>query len=1027
VIDRVGQVLSGRYRLLAPIGTGASASVYLADDVVLRRRVAVKVLHAALAQDEAFLRRFRAEARAAAALNHPNIMAVYDWGQDPEVPYLITEFLAGGSVRGLLDKGTVLEPAQALLMGLEAARGLEYAHRRGFVHRDIKPANLLFDEDARLRIADFGLARALAEATWSEPAGAVLGTARYASPEQAKGESLDGKSDVYSLALVIVEAMTGAVPFAADTTIGTLMARIDRPLPVPDACGPIAGPLRWAGHPDPAKRPDAAELGAALMGAASSYDRPRPFPLPGARLPDDVVVVDLDPTEQYLPAPAGTDAPSPIAGAAGLVPGAALAAGAVAEEGLLDAAETVSGIGNGVASTRPGASADPATESAPATDPAPDTVIATGSRPPVPEPDAPTPAAGSAAGPDLGTVDDPDRVASAAGAGSGTDPAAALDADGEADGAYDGTASGDGDGSVGDGVAVGASTDGDVEWADDDEGAWPDDGWTGREGSDEDWSDDEWDRSWDAEQPDGGGADLLPAGVGAGAAALVSVGDDVAPAPTPNPVPSARRAGLSGWLGLNPDTERPAAADAQDVPGDEFDGKRRWRDMLPLTSSAVPVAVRHEAEEREQEQQEVVAGAGAAPVMGGSMLLQADRTMEQPWGSAGVATTVDTPSVDPRGFDAPTDPYVAAPGLGAQDPGAITSVMPTPRQADAAARRGGHGRNGGPRRGPARRRRRRWPSVVLCILLVGLVAAGGTAFWYYNVRVPTFPVPALVGRNVAEVDGAVPAGQWKVEHKERFDDVAPVGKILEQNPAPGTELLRGSTFTIVASLGPPPVSVPTDLAGQALDDARLALGRVGLGIGEVTRVFDEDVPADHVIKLADGTPTIVHKGNDINLVVSQGPEPRTIPDGLVGTPADQAAVTLKRLDLDVSSTEEFSDTVAKGNVISMNPGAGAKANKGSTVALVVSKGPETVAVPDVKDLSAEDAGKAIEAAGLKVSGIDGSPTKKVTGTDPEAGATVKKGSEVRIRTEPADPEDPTDSTTTTTKPSKTTTTTAKKK
>src|SRR5207248_4718050 len=104
---------------------------------------------------------------------------------------------------------------------------LDYAHRRGLVHRDIKPANLLFDEEGRVCIADFGLARALAEASWTEPTGAVLGTARYAAPEQARGNSVDGKADVYALALVMVEAVTGRVPFAADTTVATLMARLD--------------------------------------------------------------------------------------------------------------------------------------------------------------------------------------------------------------------------------------------------------------------------------------------------------------------------------------------------------------------------------------------------------------------------------------------------------------------------------------------------------------------------------------------------------------------------------------------------------------------------------------------------------------------------------------------------------------------------------------------------------------------------------------------------------------------------------
>src|SRR5687767_13244279 len=254
--DQIGRVLSGRYRLIAPLGTGASAQVYLADDVRLRRRVAVKLLHAALAEDETFLRRFRAEAQAAAALSHPNIVAVYDWGDDEGTPYIVTEYLSGGTLRTVLDEGGRLSPSQALLVGLEATRALDYAHRRGFVHRDIKPANLLFGEDGRLRVADFGLARALAEAAWTEPHGAVLGTARYASPEQAQGDSVDGRADVYSLGLVLIEAVTGSVPFTADTTIATLMARIGKPVPVPDELGPLQKPLQRAGEPVPADRPD---------------------------------------------------------------------------------------------------------------------------------------------------------------------------------------------------------------------------------------------------------------------------------------------------------------------------------------------------------------------------------------------------------------------------------------------------------------------------------------------------------------------------------------------------------------------------------------------------------------------------------------------------------------------------------------------------------------------------------------------------------------------------------------------------
>ncbi|MEQ1787303.1 MAG: PASTA domain-containing protein, partial [Acidimicrobiales bacterium] len=278
---RPPSIRSGRWgRFDGPETAGFEADtcqVFRADDVRLRRRVAVKILHAALADDDAFLRRFRAEAQAAAALNHPNIVAVYDWGDDDGAPYIVTEYLGGGSLRSVLDTGVRLTQSQALLVGLEATRALDYAHRRGFVHRDVKPANLLFGDEGRLRVADFGLARALAEAAWTEPQGAVLGTARYASPEQAQGQAVDGRADVYSLGLVLIEAVTGSVPFSADTTIATLMARVGKPVEVPDALGALQKPLARAGLPDAADRPDAGELAIALMACAEGLPRPEPL------------------------------------------------------------------------------------------------------------------------------------------------------------------------------------------------------------------------------------------------------------------------------------------------------------------------------------------------------------------------------------------------------------------------------------------------------------------------------------------------------------------------------------------------------------------------------------------------------------------------------------------------------------------------------------------------------------------------------------------------------------------------------
>jgi len=288
IAEHVGRVLGDRYRLTRALGTGASAHVYVAEDVTLRRRVAVKLLHPALADDEAFLRRFQAEARVVAALRHRHIVRVYDWGENDGSPFLVMELLEGGSLRSILDRGELLTPAQAAIVGADAAGALDYAHRRGLVHRDMKPANLLFDEEGQVSIADFGLARALAEATWTEPAGAVLGTARYAAPEQVRGTALDGKADVYSLALVLIEAVTGSVPFATDTTIGTLMARLDQPPPLSERLGPLAVALAGAGTPTVVDRTSAGEFSHALHRAAGELPLPKTLPLAGPLLTGQV-------------------------------------------------------------------------------------------------------------------------------------------------------------------------------------------------------------------------------------------------------------------------------------------------------------------------------------------------------------------------------------------------------------------------------------------------------------------------------------------------------------------------------------------------------------------------------------------------------------------------------------------------------------------------------------------------------------------------------------------------------------------
>src|SRR4051794_9087809 len=653
IAGQVGRVLSGRYRLVAPIGTGASAQVHLADDLRLGRRVAVKLLHPALAADESFLRRFRAEARAAAALSHPNIMAVYDWGDDVEDarpgevghgPFLVLELLSGGSMRAMLDTGHRLTVSQALVIGLEAGRALEAAHRARFVHRDIKPANLLFGEDGRLRIGDFGLARALAEAAWTEPAGAMIGTARYACPEQARGEQVDGRGDVYSLGLVLIEAVTGQVPFASDTTIATLMVRVDKPVEVPPTLGPLRRILERAGRPAPADRPDAGELAIGLLAAAEDLAKPEPLPLAGALAPGvDAVIDDRDPTQL----PPGRDATT-------------------------------------IETSVPGE-----------------------------------------------------------------------------------------------------------------------------------------------------------------------------PAVVPAAEPSARQ-----------------------------------------------LRKAHRKQDRNARKAAIAAG-----------------TMH----------------------------------------------------------------------------RRRWPWVALISVLV-LSLLGGGALAYTKLRVPSHTVPSLVGLTEEQARAQAESNHWKIRKVETRVDGSTPGAVVSQDPAKGTQLDEGKPVTITVSLGNTLVNVPavTDLVGKSLDEVSQVLGAVGLVVGQQTHVFDEEAPKDAVTAVDPATPPQLAKGSGVNVTVSDGPAPRKVPSFPNATTFDQAAAALANVQLKATRTDEFSDTVPAGQVISTDPPSGTEVPRGTAVNVHVSKGLQPI--PDVANLSVADAAAKLQAAGFAVAGVDGNPVKTVRATNPPAGTQVPKGTGVTLIT-----------------------------
>jgi serine/threonine protein kinase len=205
-------VAGGRYRLEQPLGHGGMASVFLARDTELERPVAVKLLAENLTGDPSFRERFVREARLAARLSHPNVVSVYDAGEDGGRPYIVMEHVDGESLADVLASRGRLAPEDARALALQAASGLAHAHGAGLVHRDVKPQNLLLGSDGTLKIADFGIARA-AEATALTQAGTVLGTAAYLSPEQALGEEVGPAADVYSLGAVLYELLTGRPPF----------------------------------------------------------------------------------------------------------------------------------------------------------------------------------------------------------------------------------------------------------------------------------------------------------------------------------------------------------------------------------------------------------------------------------------------------------------------------------------------------------------------------------------------------------------------------------------------------------------------------------------------------------------------------------------------------------------------------------------------------------------------------------------------------------------------------------------------
>jgi serine/threonine-protein kinase len=304
-------VFADRYRLGARRGASADSGLFEAVDLETDQPVVVKMVHPDLSGDPDVQSAFRSTLDVVGPLQHPHVAHTLAWGSadwnGQKVLYVVSEQLAGGSLRDLLDRGRLLSPSQALMVGLDACKALDALHRRGVVHGDIRPATMVFGADRRLRLVDVGLASLLIDATGGA-AHRPNDAAQYVSPEEAMGEPRGPKSDVYALCITLLETLTGSVPFAGDSTVATLANRVDKLMPVSADLGPLASVLERAGRPTPADRFTAAELGRALVAAAQRLPRPTPLPIlanslfgPDPGSPDEPV----DPT-----GPLGADGPT---------------------------------------------------------------------------------------------------------------------------------------------------------------------------------------------------------------------------------------------------------------------------------------------------------------------------------------------------------------------------------------------------------------------------------------------------------------------------------------------------------------------------------------------------------------------------------------------------------------------------------------------------------------------------------------------------------------------------------------------